>query len=93
MAVQMTRSLLLKVIAKASLQELRQFVDQFLGNTNGVSFKNEPSRAVSLEQKHARRGQFGLTGVTGGSLQGCVTLKKVSYFGLPHRTSVSILKP
>jgi len=42
---------------ESSLQELRQFVDQFLGSTNGVSFKNKPSRAVSLEVKRARDGR------------------------------------
>jgi GntR family transcriptional regulator len=41
------RPLILNLIAESSLQELRQFVDQFLGGTRGVSSKNRPSRAVS----------------------------------------------
>ena len=40
------RPLILSLIAESSLQELRQFVDQFLG-TRGVSSKNKASRAVS----------------------------------------------
>ena len=41
------RPLILNLIAESSLQELRQFVDQFLGGTRGVSSKNKASRAVS----------------------------------------------
>ena len=48
------RPLLLNVIAESSLQELRQFVDQFLGSNKRVSFKNKTTRAVPLGVKHAR---------------------------------------
>ena len=48
------RPLLLKVIAESSLQELRQFVDQFLGNNKRVSFKTKASRSVRRGVKHAR---------------------------------------
>jgi GntR family transcriptional regulator len=40
------RPLILNLIAESSLQELRYFVDQFLGGTRGVSSKNK-ARAVS----------------------------------------------
>lgn len=48
------RPLLLNVIAESSLQELRQFVDQFLGSNERVSFKGKASRAVPLGVKPAR---------------------------------------
>jgi DNA-binding transcriptional regulator YhcF (GntR family) len=48
-----SRPLLLKVIAESSLQELRQFVDQFLGSNKRVSF-NKMSRPVRRRVKHAR---------------------------------------
>jgi hypothetical protein len=41
------RLLILSLIAESSLQELRQFVDQFLGGTRRVSSKNKASRAFS----------------------------------------------
>jgi len=41
------RMLTLNLIAESSLQELRQFVDQFLRGTRGVPSKNKASRAVS----------------------------------------------
>ena len=41
------RMLTLNLIAESSLQELRQFVDQFLRGTRAVSSKNKASRAVS----------------------------------------------
>jgi DNA-binding transcriptional regulator YhcF (GntR family) len=48
------RTLLLKVIAESSLQELRQFVDQFLGSNKLVSLKNKVSRSVRRGLKHGR---------------------------------------
>jgi GntR family transcriptional regulator len=41
------RPLILNLIAESSLQELQQFVDQFLGDTRGVFSKNKASRGVS----------------------------------------------
>ena len=47
------RPLFLKVIAESSLQELRQFVDQFLGRAGGASSKTEADGAISLNMKKA----------------------------------------
>ena len=41
------RLLILNLIAESSLQELRQFVDQFLGGTRGVSARGKTSRALT----------------------------------------------
>ena len=49
------RPLILKVIAESSLQELRQFVDQFLGSNKRVSSKNKASRAVRPRREARRR--------------------------------------
>jgi hypothetical protein len=48
------RTLLLKVIAESSLQELRQFVDQFLGSNKLVALKSKVSRSVRRGLKHGR---------------------------------------
>jgi GntR family transcriptional regulator len=49
--------LLLKVVAESSLQELRQFVDQFLGTGGAAPSKTKVSRATSADMKkgHERR--------------------------------------
>jgi hypothetical protein len=47
------RTLLLKVIAESSMQELRQFVDQFLGSNSRVSL-NKMSRSIRRGLKYAR---------------------------------------
>jgi GntR family transcriptional regulator len=50
------RPLILRIIAESSLQDLRQFVDQFLGSISSASAKNRSSHAVSLGAKHTRDG-------------------------------------